>query len=77
MNLIFKVDAQIILKGYSNYRDNVVRKGEIVNAYSDDSNVQEIRHFFNTLALEQQLASTAIQTEGSKGYDGFVKGVVV
>nr|WP_028411042.1 O-methyltransferase [Bacillus sp. 123MFChir2] len=57
--------------------DNVVRKGEVVNAFSADSNVQGIRRFFDTLASESQLSSTAIQTVGSKGYDGFAIGVVM
>lgn len=57
--------------------DNVVRKGEVVNASSTDSNVQGIRHFFDTLASESQLSSTAIQTVGSKGYDGLAIGVVL
>ncbi|MFI8709614.1 O-methyltransferase [Bacillus sp. NPDC077411] len=57
--------------------DNVVRKGEVVNASSTDSNVQGIRCFFDTLASESQLSSTALQTVGSKGYDGFAIGVVL
>lgn len=57
--------------------DNVVRKGEVVNASNTDSNVQGIRRFFDTLASESQLSSTAIQTVGSKGYDGFAIGVVM
>ncbi|MDC2864603.1 O-methyltransferase [Bacillus sp. BP-3] len=64
-------------KGTVIVADNVVRKGEIVNAGSTDTNVQGIRRFFNTLASEPQLSSTAIQTVGSKGYDGFAIGVVM
>lgn len=64
-------------KGTVIVADNVVRKGEVVNASSADSNVQGIRRFFDTLASESQLSSTAIQTVGSKGYDGFAIGVVM
>lgn len=64
-------------KGTVIVADNVVRKGEVVNTSSTDSNVQGIRRFFDTLASESQLSSTAIQTVGSKGYDGFAIGVVM
>ncbi|MEH6978957.1 O-methyltransferase, partial [Bacillus pseudomycoides] len=57
--------------------DNIVRKGEIVNASSKDVNVQGVRHFFDILASESNLSSTAIQTVGSKGYDGFSISVVL
>lgn len=57
--------------------DNVVRNGEIVNSISTDSNVQGVRRFFDTLASEPLLSSTAIQTVGSKGYDGFSISVVL
>ncbi|WP_242219343.1 O-methyltransferase [Bacillus cereus group sp. BfR-BA-01380] len=57
--------------------DNVVRKGEVVNASSTDPNVRGTRNFFDVLASESKLTSTAIQTVGSKGYDGFAIGVVL
>ncbi|KEK21705.1 O-methyltransferase [Bacillus gaemokensis] len=57
--------------------DNVVRKGEVVNASSTDSSVQGVRSFFDALASEPQLSSTAIQTVGSKGYDGFAISIVL
>jgi predicted O-methyltransferase YrrM len=51
--------------------DNVVRNGEVANAHSTDANVQGVRHFFELTAANPRLSSTAIQTVGSKGYDGF------
>jgi predicted O-methyltransferase YrrM len=51
--------------------DNVVRDGEVVNASSDDLNVQGVRRFNEMLAAEPRLDATAIQTVGIKGYDGF------
>lgn len=57
--------------------DNVIRKGEVVNSDSNDSSVQGVRNFFDILASEPQLSSTAIQTVGSKGYDGFSISVVL
>lgn len=56
--------------------DNVVRKGNVVDENSDDSNVQGIRHFNEVLAAEPRLIATTIQTVGSKGYDGFTLAIV-
>jgi predicted O-methyltransferase YrrM len=57
--------------------DNVVRKGEIVDANSADANVQGMRRFNALLAAEPRVSATEIQTVGSKGYDGFAYAVVV
>ena len=51
--------------------DNVVRQGEVANAACSDPKVQGIRRFCELIALEPRLSATAIQTVGSKGYDGF------
>jgi predicted O-methyltransferase YrrM len=56
--------------------DNVVRKGAVINADSDDLNVQGIRRFYDMLAAEPRVSATAIQTVGSKGYDGFAIALV-
>jgi len=57
--------------------DNVVREGKIVDPESTASDVQGTRALFDLLAAEPRLASTAIQTVGSKGHDGFAMAVVV
>jgi predicted O-methyltransferase YrrM len=57
--------------------DNVVREGKIVDPASTAPDVQGTRALFDLLATEPRLASTAIQTVGSKGYDGFVMAVVL
>lgn len=54
-----------------------MRKGEILNAYTNDATIQGIHCFFDTLASEPRLSSTAIQTVGNKGYDGFTMSVVM
>lgn len=56
--------------------DNVVRNGEVIDANNEDLNVQGVRQFIDLLSEESRIDSTAIQTVGSKGYDGFVLGVV-
>jgi predicted O-methyltransferase YrrM len=50
--------------------DNVVRDGEVADPKSADASVQGIRHFNEVLAAEKRVSTTAIQTVGSKGYDG-------
>jgi predicted O-methyltransferase YrrM len=50
--------------------DNVVRQGTVIDANSNDPNVQGIRRFTDLLAAETRVSATAIQTVGSKGYDG-------
>lgn len=51
--------------------DNVVRKGAVADAGSVDADVQGMRRFYETAATERRVTATAIQTVGSKGYDGF------
>jgi len=57
--------------------DNVVREGAIVDRKSIDASVQGMRRFFEALAAERRVEATAIQTVGSKGYDGFAIARVV
>lgn len=56
--------------------DNVVRKGAVIDAASDDPNVQGVRRFHELVASEPRVSATAIQTVGSKGYDGFTLMIV-
>lgn len=56
--------------------DNVVRDGGVIDANSSDKDVQGARHLFELLASEARLSSTALQTVGTKGYDGFAIAVV-
>jgi predicted O-methyltransferase YrrM len=57
--------------------DNVVRAGTVADAESDDPSVVGVRRFYERLAAEPRLSATAIQTVGSKGWDGFALAVVV
>jgi predicted O-methyltransferase YrrM len=56
--------------------DNVVRGGAVIDAASDDPNVIGVRSFFELLSAEPRISATALQTVGSKGYDGFVLAIV-
>jgi predicted O-methyltransferase YrrM len=51
--------------------DNVVRDGEILNSASRDEDVVGTRALFDRLSSDPRLSATAIQTVGSKGWDGF------
>jgi predicted O-methyltransferase YrrM len=57
--------------------DNVVRKGEVLDDKSADANIQGVRRVVDLLSREPRVTSTAVQTVGSKGHDGFILGVVV
>lgn len=56
--------------------DNVIRDGEVANTKTKDPSVKGIRQFHVALAREPRVSATAIQTVGSKGYDGFTLVVV-
>jgi predicted O-methyltransferase YrrM len=56
--------------------DNVVRNGSVVDGASKDAGVQGVRRFKELLAAESRVSATAIQTVGSKGYDGFAIALV-
>ena len=53
-----------------------MRSGAVIDATSDDPIIQGVRQFAEMVAAEPRLSATAIQTVGTKGYDGFVIAVV-
>ncbi|PXX41436.1 O-methyltransferase [Undibacterium pigrum] len=57
--------------------DNVVRNGAVVDPASTDANVQGVRSFMDLMANNPRLSATALQTVGSKGYDGFSMALVI
>lgn len=57
--------------------DNVVREGEVANADSDDPSVRGVRRFLDSLAADQRVTTTVIQTVGVKKYDGFALAIVL
>jgi predicted O-methyltransferase YrrM len=56
--------------------DNVIRGGAVADPDDPDPSVQGVRAFFDALAAEPGVRATAIQTVGSKGYDGFALALV-
>jgi predicted O-methyltransferase YrrM len=57
--------------------DNVVRDGKVIDADSNDPDIQGVRRFTELLAAEPRLSATVLQTVGVKGYDGFALAVVL
>jgi predicted O-methyltransferase YrrM len=57
--------------------DNVVRDGKVIDKSSSDASVRGARAFIAAVAQEPRLLATAIQTVGSKGYDGFAIALVI
>jgi len=51
--------------------DNVIRRGRIADHASSDPDVAGLHEFFRLLGSNPRLDSTAIQTVGTKGWDGF------
>lgn len=51
--------------------DNVIRRGRIADLASSDPDVIGLHEFFRQLAQNPRLDSTAVQTVGLKGWDGF------
>jgi predicted O-methyltransferase YrrM len=56
--------------------DNVVRAGAVIDERSADASVQGVRRLNELIASEPQVSATAIQTVGSKGYDGLALALV-
>jgi predicted O-methyltransferase YrrM len=50
--------------------DNVVRSGKVIDAKNSDPNIQGVRQMNELIAAEPRVSATALQTVGSKGYDG-------
>jgi predicted O-methyltransferase YrrM len=56
--------------------DNVIRNGAVTDALSGDGSVRGSREAFDSIGGNRKLSATALQTVGSKGYDGFAIAVV-
>jgi predicted O-methyltransferase YrrM len=63
-------------KGSVIIADNVVRNGAVADKESTDASVRAVRKLNELIAREPRVSATAIQTVGSKGYDGFMMALV-
>ena len=57
--------------------DNVVRGGAVADANSTDPSIRGTRAALELIAGHPRLSGTAVQTVGSKGYDGFALARVI
>jgi predicted O-methyltransferase YrrM len=57
--------------------DNVVRKGGVIDASSDDPNIKGVRRFNDRLKDDTRVSATMVQTVSAKGYDGFAMALVL
>jgi predicted O-methyltransferase YrrM len=72
----FKLALRLSRAGTCIVADNVIRHGAVIEPNHEDSRVQGVRRFMDALAAEPRVTATAIQTVGSKGYDGFAIALV-
>jgi predicted O-methyltransferase YrrM len=56
--------------------DNVVREGRVADESNGEDDVVGVRRYVDKLAHDTRLDSTAVQTVGTKGWDGFALTIV-
>jgi predicted O-methyltransferase YrrM len=56
--------------------DNVIRRGGVADPDDHNPSVQGMRRFFDLLHAASDVTATAVQTVGSKGWDGFALALV-
>jgi predicted O-methyltransferase YrrM len=66
-----RLSLQLSRAGTVIVADNVIRQGRLADPANNEPDVQGMRRFFDLLATHPQVDSTAIQTVGTKGWDGF------
>ncbi len=71
-----ELSLKLSRKGTVIITDNVVREGEVINMDTDDEMVKGVQKGNEYISKRSGVSSTAIQTVGEKGYDGFLLTVV-
>ena len=56
--------------------DNIILDGELANLCNCNPKAENLRHFIEDMGKLENLESTALQTVGAKGYDGFTISIV-
>jgi len=67
----FEWSMKLARRGSVIIADNVVRDGGVIDAKSRDADIRGIRRLNEVVAADSRVSAVAIQTVGSKGYDGF------
>jgi predicted O-methyltransferase YrrM len=76
MAAYLELSLRLVRPGAVIVGDNVVRRGAVVEPEHEDPNVQGARAFLHAMGTDRRLDATALQTVGSKGWDGFAIAVV-
>ena len=56
--------------------DNIARDGRVLEPAPDDQQARAVRDMFEMMGENPRLDTAAIQTVGTKGWDGFALAVV-
>jgi predicted O-methyltransferase YrrM len=56
--------------------DNIIRNGRVLNPAADDQQARAVRDMLEMMGRHPRLDTAAIQTVGTKGWDGFALAVV-
>lgn len=67
----YELSLKLARKGTVIFADNVVRDGAVADAGTKDEAVRGVQRLQAIVAKDKRVTATAIQTVGSKGYDGF------
>jgi predicted O-methyltransferase YrrM len=67
----FEWSLKLARKGSVIIADNVVREGAVLDAKSKDADIRGVRRFLEMVGKEKRVSGTALQTVGTKSYDGF------
>jgi predicted O-methyltransferase YrrM len=67
----FEWSLKLARKGSVIIADNVVREGAVLDAKTKDADIRGIRRFLEMVGKEKRVSGTALQTVGTKNYDGF------
>ena len=73
----FEQVMKLVKKGAVIIADNVIRNGAVIEADNTEPYIVGIRKFNEMVAAEPRVTTTALQTVGAKGYDGFAMLLVV
>jgi len=67
----YDYSLKLARKGTIIVADNVVRDGAVADPQTKDESVRGVQRLTEIVAEDKRVSATAIQTVGSKGYDGF------
>ena len=74
--MYLELSLKLSTKGTIIYGDNVVRNGRLYALNTPNANIKGVKKFVEDLGAMDCLESTALQTVGAKGYDGFTLSIV-